>query len=66
MLILPLLSPLVPVIPQGVLSGSQHRAVQAALPDGSAAAQLAQRRAGPHQVAAPQEEPTAPQTDPPL
>lgn len=46
------LPPSVPGVPQGILQGSQHWAVEAALQDGSAAAQLAQRRPGPHQVAA--------------
>lgn len=48
-------SPLVPGVPQGVLQGSQHWAVQAALQDGSASAQLAPRRVGAQQVAAPAE-----------
>lgn len=54
-------SPSVPGVPQGVLQGSQHWAVEAALQDGSASAQLAPGRAGAQQVAAPAEgRPTAP------
>lgn len=44
--------PSVTGVPQGVLQGSQHWVVQAALQNGPAAAQLAQGRAGSHQVAA--------------
>lgn len=49
-------------VPQGVLQGSQHWAVQTALQDGPAFAQLAPWRTGPQQVAARQREPTAPHT----
>lgn len=56
----------VPGVPQGILPGSQHWAVQAALQDGSAAAQLAPRGAGPHQVAARQRRFTAAHTEPQL
>lgn len=56
----------VPGVPQGVLPGSQHWAVQAALQDGSAAAQLAPRGVGPHQVASRQRRFTTARNEPQL